>query len=176
MSKESYARGFCKAAEAAGVDPAALAKFAEAIYNTGGKIPSSTMQVLKGDRTDRIKKWIRSTEAIPAIATHGHNGRIGVMGNTEGIVNEYEKALETLDAVNSGGTIDPKGNMSKDEQIAYLKAHLKSLRAAHNVYSRQKKERASQSPQSAYHGSMYALTNNAPAVAISPSGKDVVVK
>ena len=29
MSKESYARGFCKAAEAAGVDPVALAKFAE---------------------------------------------------------------------------------------------------------------------------------------------------
>ena len=28
MSKESYARGFCKAAEAAGVDPQALAKYA----------------------------------------------------------------------------------------------------------------------------------------------------
>jgi hypothetical protein len=28
MSKESYARGFCKAAEAAGVDPVALAKYA----------------------------------------------------------------------------------------------------------------------------------------------------
>ena len=28
MSKESYARGFCKAAEDAGVDPTALAKYA----------------------------------------------------------------------------------------------------------------------------------------------------
>lgn len=28
MSKESYIRGFCKAAEAHGVDPQALAKFA----------------------------------------------------------------------------------------------------------------------------------------------------
>lgn len=28
MSKESYIRGFCKAAEAAGVDPQALAKYA----------------------------------------------------------------------------------------------------------------------------------------------------
>ena len=28
MSRESYARGFCKAAEAAGVDPQALAKYA----------------------------------------------------------------------------------------------------------------------------------------------------
>jgi hypothetical protein len=29
MSKESYIRGFCKVAEAAGVDPKALARFAE---------------------------------------------------------------------------------------------------------------------------------------------------
>ena len=29
MSKESYARGFCKAAAAAGVDPVALAKYAQ---------------------------------------------------------------------------------------------------------------------------------------------------
>ena len=29
MSKESYIRGFCKAAETAGVDPKALAKFAQ---------------------------------------------------------------------------------------------------------------------------------------------------
>jgi len=29
MSKESYIRGFCKAAEAAGVDPSALAKYAQ---------------------------------------------------------------------------------------------------------------------------------------------------
>lgn len=32
MSKESYARGFCKAAEAAGVDPVVLAKFAQQGY------------------------------------------------------------------------------------------------------------------------------------------------
>lgn len=35
MSKESYARGFCKAAAAAGVDPVALAKYAQ--YRTTGR-------------------------------------------------------------------------------------------------------------------------------------------
>ena len=44
MSKESYARGFCKAAEAAGVDPVALAKFAKDTthgpkYKTDGFAP-----------------------------------------------------------------------------------------------------------------------------------------
>ena len=39
MSKESYARGFCKAAEAAGVDPVALAKFAQSIVNGGAQAP-----------------------------------------------------------------------------------------------------------------------------------------
>lgn len=38
MSKESYARGFCKAAEAAGVDPTALAKYAQQ-YKTEGYAP-----------------------------------------------------------------------------------------------------------------------------------------
>lgn len=31
MSKESYVKGFCKAAEAAGVDPHALAKYAQSV-------------------------------------------------------------------------------------------------------------------------------------------------
>lgn len=38
MSKESYARGFCKAAEAAGVDPVALAKYAQE-FKTNGWAP-----------------------------------------------------------------------------------------------------------------------------------------
>lgn len=38
MSKESYARGFCKAAAAAGVDPVALAKYAQA--STGEPVRS----------------------------------------------------------------------------------------------------------------------------------------
>lgn len=39
MSKESYARGFVKAAAAAGVDPTELAKFAQSIVFGGGPTP-----------------------------------------------------------------------------------------------------------------------------------------
>lgn len=53
MSKESYARGFCKVAEAAGVDPVALAKFANETsekitapeYDTGGYAPEVISRV-----------------------------------------------------------------------------------------------------------------------------------
>ena len=48
MSKESYIRGFCKAAEAAGVDPVALAKFAQD-YKTNGYVPSSIKPGRMGD-------------------------------------------------------------------------------------------------------------------------------
>jgi len=42
MSKESYIRGFCKAAEAAGADPVALAKYAQQ-YKTEGWTPDILM-------------------------------------------------------------------------------------------------------------------------------------
>jgi hypothetical protein len=48
MSKESYARGFCKAAEAAGVDPVALAKYAAESspeFKTEGYAPESVSQI-----------------------------------------------------------------------------------------------------------------------------------
>lgn len=44
MSKQSYIRGFCKAAEAHGVDPQALAKFAH--QKIAGKISPTRQQVI----------------------------------------------------------------------------------------------------------------------------------
>ena len=49
MSKESYVRGFCKAAEAAGIDPHALAKFAQQ-YKTEGYAP----KMYRDPSTERI--------------------------------------------------------------------------------------------------------------------------
>jgi hypothetical protein len=40
MSKESYARGFCKAAAYSGFDPVELAKYAQSIVFGGGPVPS----------------------------------------------------------------------------------------------------------------------------------------
>ena len=49
MSKESYARGFCKAAEAAGVDPQALIKLAANVaLKTDGFAPKSVVDVGTG--------------------------------------------------------------------------------------------------------------------------------
>ena len=50
MSKESYARGFCKAAEDAGVDPVELAKYAQQEakgpkYKTDGWAPNSVSEL-----------------------------------------------------------------------------------------------------------------------------------
>lgn len=55
MSKESYARGFCKAAEAAGVDPVALAKFASTVKGPNGEL----YQVPHGDIG-----WLGSTNPV----------------------------------------------------------------------------------------------------------------
>jgi len=45
MSKESYARGFCKAAEAHGVDPTALAKYAQlGIFRNGPTIGNAAFE------------------------------------------------------------------------------------------------------------------------------------
>ena len=47
MSKESYVRGFCKAAEAAGVDPSVLLKYAQGKV-TGGRAPDGTASAESG--------------------------------------------------------------------------------------------------------------------------------
>ena len=66
MSKESYARGFCKAAQAHGVDPVALMKFAQTTRNTAvanqGSINKS-LEELKafGDWADKRPSAIIST-------------------------------------------------------------------------------------------------------------------
>lgn len=59
MSKESYARGFCKVAEAAGVDPTELAKFAQQ-YKTEGYAPhADDLQKPKEDQIPVYKTPFR---------------------------------------------------------------------------------------------------------------------
>ena len=66
MSRESYARGFCKAAEVAGVDPQALAKYAaqnaalQAKTNANlmmmrQKIKPMIAKLMKGTRKDETR-------------------------------------------------------------------------------------------------------------------------
>lgn len=73
MSKESYARGFAKAAEAAGVDPKELAKFAQSIV---GPVPSAKdiMDASKGYGSTMkllgkyFSKYMKGMAGAPALA------------------------------------------------------------------------------------------------------------
>ena len=56
MSKESYARGFCKAAEAAGVDPEVLAKFAQTNAIDSKERPGPTLRNYWLGIADRMKR------------------------------------------------------------------------------------------------------------------------
>lgn len=64
MSKESYARGFCKAAEAHGVDPTQLAKYAQfAIPRDNGQRPGPTRETAEyRDMLDRLDRDIQAYE------------------------------------------------------------------------------------------------------------------
>ena len=64
MSKESYIRGFCKAADASGVDPVALAKYAQSIVNGGGPVASfinGPKNVVSNDFAQKIISPVEST-------------------------------------------------------------------------------------------------------------------
>lgn len=62
MSRESYARGFCKAAEAAGVDPKALAKFAA--NSTAVVHPPKGLSGIKGVNPSFLD-WYNFLHTIP---------------------------------------------------------------------------------------------------------------
>ena len=88
MSKESYERGFCKAAEAAGVDPVALAKYAQQFanktkkdqpkYNTGGRAPEGAWApesgkipqlTPSGDVKEITTPWLLEQQKNPSWST-----------------------------------------------------------------------------------------------------------
>ena len=94
MSKESYARGFCKAAAAAGVDPVALAKYAQQ-YKTEGYVPS--MQKLEGSGSRIEIPFLSSLmgriykDTPPLLEVLGTGGRVN-----EGILDDDLKARMAL--------------------------------------------------------------------------------
>lgn len=108
MSKESYARGFCKAAEAAGVDPVALAKFAgEAGPETDAGIGSrednsSEIDYSKG----KVVPWDRTSYIGKLLARHPGTGKgVGipyVPHSAEGWPEAQRRALVSLGDLENG--------------------------------------------------------------------------
>ena len=68
MSRESYARGFCKAAAAAGVNPVELAKYAQQ-YKTEGYVPTFDEVAHKSDV--KIPKVYSGGYVFPSRAPYG---------------------------------------------------------------------------------------------------------
>lgn len=120
MSKESYARGFCKVAAAAGVDPKVLFKFAQE-FKTDGWAP----QVVTSIGKNRAPVYGYDDKST------GKDGRI-LIERAEPIeaANEVQDALDLANeryggengivAVNPRAAIDPR-------YAAWLNAHKKAL-------------------------------------------------
>ena len=100
MSKESYARGFCKAAEAAGIDPKALAKFAQSgPAGTGPLKGNAARQAVQGlydngyltlqetPWTTRIKEMLLSKLPFKAYGQYAANdpGYITTINESGGV-------------------------------------------------------------------------------------------
>ena len=85
MSKESYIRGFCKAAEAHGIDPQALAKFAAGEF--AGAVPTPGAVVVGKDNIPKVFPdtpdhpgvlfWARDTNSRDADYAKVKNDMIG---------------------------------------------------------------------------------------------------
>ena len=73
MSKESYVRGFCKTAEAAGVDPQALAKFAAVNFDEKVFDPSKFVSGLNDASNLR-----RSLKALGYVSSRSPSSVLGL--------------------------------------------------------------------------------------------------
>ena len=71
MSRESYARGFCKAAGAAGVDPSALAEFAQEFKINGCSQTKSASPSKHVTFLEALKKIASEESYQPTLRTNG---------------------------------------------------------------------------------------------------------
>ena len=89
MSKESYARGFCKAAAAAGVDPVALAKYAQQV-----NAPENITSILKGYRSDMAHGLPRHVGPdISHAMTSAPTARVGAPANLASVFKGYRPGI-----------------------------------------------------------------------------------
>ena len=83
MSKESYARGFCKAAEAHGVDPTQLAKYAVDASLLAGKSQQNA--------ANRLSKNVPSAEMLAPL-----NGTVNTMTRQQALDVGAKRRYEML--------------------------------------------------------------------------------
>ena len=150
MSKESYARGFCKAAQAAGVDPVALAKYAQDIDThygaTGGKAPEGVPGADSGQ--------------IPVY--YGRDGDVGKVS--------YVGELANAKDIASGPVADASMNVPwfKNWYDAHTNALAHITRGMGDVNNKHYFDELSPSAKKvlapAYHQRMFLSTNTVPKI------------
>lgn len=113
MSRESYARGFCKAAEAAGVDPMALAKYAADISANVGTFaanggatgtPMSTSYVGRLDQHAPASQRRKANAVLPNLMMSRGGNENSVVMDSDIIRNRKAQAQLNADRLYPRGT------------------------------------------------------------------------
>lgn len=175
MSKESYMRGFVKAAQAMGVDPQALVKYAQATdkvqkveapkYKTDGWAPKSVSDlgtdVIPGyDITDDTAKPL--TEPIPLVR-HAY---------------EYALQPEMTNAVARLAKLKAAVGQADPRLVPFIQAYNEALGdtggAVASVFNTGKyddlvHEKLPGSVPTSFHQRLFALTNGSPLKASAPA-------
>ena len=167
MSKESYIRGFCKAAESHGVNPVQLAKYAASNNSSAASGPKYKTEGYTPKFSDA-----RNPINIPKVF---HDGTVGANRWSEGwdIARpiELEVGLPNTPAERVRQIINPK-------HLAWLQAHTNALqrataplRAVGFPSTEQVPDDIQRAIEDMYHGTMYSTTSAVPAKVISPVKK-----
>lgn len=119
MSKESFARGFCKIAEAHGIDPVALAKFAQQ-YKTDGWAPAPVRRI-GGDDIPGYAPMARSHDVLVGNNAWAASNPTSIQQALANIVDSVSKPTEAYeDLSHARAQVDPRYRN-------WLSAHKKAL-------------------------------------------------
>ena len=161
MSKESYIRGFCKAAEAAGVDPNALAKFAAETKNEQPKYKTDGWAPHLTELEGRMK--------IPWGIFQGKNRAVGAVPNVNGlewVTNDTPDHVERLYRI-----LDPRRQAWADANTNATTKVLQILRDADYPRNTDIPHRAWGLLEDVWRDEMKRTTSAPPAQVSSPDKK-----
>ena len=188
MSKESYARGFCKAAEAAGVDPVALAKYAAKSspeFKTEGYAPESVSRI----GTDAVPlytppKYDFASDDVMKTRLYPGSNSAYPMTDTVSLspITRHFVRGDVREALSRNQAVLARSRANK-KYLNWLVAHTRALdavsAAARGTIRKNHLSGDSgvQDPElnkmlaDLYHKSMMSMTNSAPAQVSAPAGK-----
>ena len=177
MSKESYARGFCKAAAAAGVDPVALAKYAD--ENDVERYKKSILNA--GEDAAQYLSDEEKNQPLPSVDD--------IRGAFEKVKSENGSIAPFLRALNNPKWMDRFKNSLKQEKIMpkeqfdYKGFDATPLRALSNLVRGQVVDHGGyishrEIPENVFRGAWSAFTNsiNHGSAPVRPKTQQIILK